>query len=54
MPHYIFICKDCKKEFEVVQHIDDLGKKPVACPACGSSNTAQAAASFSAVTSKKS
>jgi putative FmdB family regulatory protein len=54
MPHYIFICKDCHKEFEKILHIDELGKTPVECPDCKGTKTEQAVAAFSAVTSKKS
>ena len=54
MPHYIFVCQDCHKEFEKVLHIDELGKGEVKCPECGSVKVEQAVASFSAVTSKKS
>jgi len=54
MPHYVFYCEDCKKEFEVVLHIDELDKKEVKCPDCGSEKVAQHVAAFSAVTSRKS
>lgn len=54
MPHYVFVCKDCQKEFEKILHIDELGKATVECPECNSKNVEQRAAAFSAVTSRKS
>jgi putative FmdB family regulatory protein len=54
MPHYEFLCRDCKKKFEQPLHMSELGKTPIKCPHCGSLNTEQQAAAFSAVTSKKS
>ena len=54
MPHYVYVCKDCKKEFEKVMHMDELGKKKVECPHCGSTKVELAVTSFAAVTSKKS
>jgi predicted nucleic acid-binding Zn ribbon protein len=29
VPHYVFHCQACKKEFEKVLHIDELGVTPV-------------------------
>lgn len=54
MPHYVYLCKDCKKEFEKVMHMDELHKKKVECPHCGSTKVELEVKSFSAVTSKKS
>ena len=54
MPHYVFRCEDCKKEFETILHIDDLDKGNVQCPHCGSKKVQQQLAAFAAVTSKKS
>jgi len=54
MPHYVFICKDCGKEFEQILHISELDKTPVQCPHCASEQTEQQVAAFSAVTSRKS
>lgn len=58
MPHYLFICEDCHKEFERVLHYDELEqelqKAEIRCPECGSKNVEQKLAAFSAVTSKKS
>ena len=54
MPHYVFVCEDCNKEFTVILHISELEKGGVKCPACGSEKVTQEMAAFSAVTSKKS
>jgi putative FmdB family regulatory protein len=58
MPHYIFICEDCHKEFERVLHYDELEQElkqaEIRCPDCGSNHVEQKVAAFSAVTSKKS
>ncbi len=54
MPHYVFVCTECRKEFEIILHMDELGKTSVECPDCKSKKVEQAVAAFSAVTSKKS
>ncbi len=54
MPHYVFICQDCRKQFEKVLHMDELGRTTVQCPGCGSTRVEQAVATFSPVTSRKS
>jgi putative FmdB family regulatory protein len=54
MPHFVFFCEECRKEFTVVLHISELEKGQVKCPDCGSERIHQAVAAFSAVTSKKS
>lgn len=54
MPHYVYVCKDCKREFEKVMHMDELHKIKVECPHCGSKKVELAVTSFSAVTSRKS
>jgi len=54
MPHYVFVCQDCKKEFTQVLHFADIEKGLVACPHCGSKKVTQTVAAFTAVTSKKS
>ena len=54
MPHYVFLCQDCNKEFAQILHIADLAKGGVVCPHCGSKRVTQKVAAFSAVTSKKS
>jgi putative FmdB family regulatory protein len=54
MPHYVFICRDCKKEFDKILRISELEKGGIKCPHCGSDQIEQQVAAFSAVTSKKS
>jgi putative FmdB family regulatory protein len=54
MPHYVFICQECNKEFTQILHIADLEKGGVVCPECGSKRVIQEVVEFAAVTSKKS
>lgn len=54
MPHYIFLCRSCNKEFELVLHMAELEKGGVKCPHCGGADVRQQVSAFSAVTSKKS
>ncbi len=54
MPHYVFRCRSCKKEFELVLHIADLEKGGFKCPHCESTDVERQVSMFSAVTSKKS
>jgi len=54
MPHYLFVCQDCHKEFEKILHIDELDKAEIKCPECKSDKVKQEVAGFSAVTSRKS
>ena len=54
MPHYVFVCEACKKEFTVILHISEMENGGVKCPVCGSEKVVQETAAFSAVTSKKS
>jgi putative FmdB family regulatory protein len=54
MPHYVYVCLDCHKEFTKVLHIADLTTVRLQCPYCGSERVEQQVAEFAAVTSKKS
>lgn len=54
MPQYVFLCKDCNKEFTEFLHISELEKGDIKCPVCGSQKVEQQVAAFSAMTSKKS
>ena len=54
MPCYVFLCKDCGKEFEQRLHIQELAERPIKCPHCGSQAIEQQMAVFAAATSKKS
>jgi putative FmdB family regulatory protein len=54
MPHYVFRCQDCNKQFTEILRIADLEKGSVVCPHCGGKRVTQEVTGFSAVTSKKS
>jgi len=54
MPHYVYICLDCHKEFTKVLHIGELTTVRLQCPHCGSEKVEQQVAEFAAITSKKS
>jgi putative FmdB family regulatory protein len=54
MPVYVFVCQECKKEFELVLRMSERERGGVKCPKCGSEKVEQRVAAFSAVTSKKS
>jgi putative FmdB family regulatory protein len=54
MPHYEFLCKDCKKPFSTFLTLSAYEKGKTVCPKCGSRNVEQQFSTFFAVTSKKS
>jgi putative FmdB family regulatory protein len=55
MPVYEYFCEDCNKEFEVTLTLSEHDhEEKIVCPKCGSHKVHQMAASFTAVTSKKS
>jgi len=54
MPSYEFVCKECKKSFNVIMTLADYEKGRVSCPKCKSKKVEQKMAAFFAVTSKKS
>jgi putative FmdB family regulatory protein len=54
MPIYDYQCHDCEKTFELVLTLGEHDKSEIRCPKCGSRNIEQDAATFYAVTSKKS
>jgi len=54
MPSYAFICKQCKKSFNVTMTLAEYGNHKVACPSCKSKNVEQKPAAFFAVSAKKS
>jgi putative FmdB family regulatory protein len=54
VPHYEYLCHSCKNAFSKVLTLAEYEKGKVACPKCGSEEVEQTAASFFAVTSKKS
>jgi putative FmdB family regulatory protein len=53
MPVYEFVCRDCKKPFEVVRPMSESTTTP-ACPACGSAHVERTYSHVYAQTSKKS
>ncbi len=54
MPIYEFRCRDCQRDFEVVEPIGSYDPKKVACPECKGANVERRWSSVFAVTSKKS
>ena len=54
MPHYVFRCESCQKEFTKILHIAELAKAKISCPHCGGKQVQRQVTMFSAVTSKKS
>jgi putative FmdB family regulatory protein len=54
MPYYVFACLDCGKKFTEILHIADLSAHKAKCLFCGSVHVEQQAATFTAMTSKKS
>jgi putative FmdB family regulatory protein len=57
MPTYEFLCKKCKKVFEVscsVREYERKKKKGIECTKCGSSEVLQQLSGFQVQTSKKS
>ena len=54
MPHYEFLCHNCKKFFAKILSLVDCEEGEVLCPHCGSKNVEQRWSPFSAITSKKS
>ncbi len=53
MPVYEFVCRDCKKQFEIARPVSEH-KDTVSCPGCGSQNVERTWSAVYAVTSKKS
>jgi putative FmdB family regulatory protein len=54
VPYYVFLCKNCNREFTQVLRISELEKGGVRCPECGGDSVEQMVTGFSAITSKKS
>jgi putative FmdB family regulatory protein len=54
MPRYEFYCEDCEKPFEAILTLAEYEKNSPPCPKCGGKHVHQVAATFYAVTSKKS
>jgi putative FmdB family regulatory protein len=53
MPVYEYICKDCKKEFEVLKAVSEP-RTAVACPKCKSRNVERHWTSVFVETARKS
>jgi putative FmdB family regulatory protein len=54
MPTYEYICRQCKKRFDVVLTLSEHAKRPKQpCPKCKSRKVEQLVSAFQAVTSKK-
>ncbi len=54
MPHYEFLCHDCKKVFSTILSLVDYEEGEVVCPKCGSTDVEQRWSAFTVITSKKS
>jgi putative FmdB family regulatory protein len=54
MPQYEYVCHSCKNAFSKILTIAAYEEDKISCPKCDSKDVEQAAASFYAVTSKKS
>lgn len=54
MPHYNYLCTNCKKRFSVVLTLAEHEKGGVKCPKCRSKKVEQEWAASYVVTSKKS
>ena len=54
MPTYEFLCKKCKKVFEVTLSISDYEKRKYKCPKCKGKKVTQQISPFQTVTSRKS
>ncbi len=54
MPLYEYLCRKCKREFSVAQHLDEYGKKAVRCPHCKGDQVERVIHHMEVVTSKKS
>ena len=54
MPHYEFLCLNCKKTFDTILALVDYEEGDVVCPHCGSKKVEQRWSAFTAITSKTS
>ena len=55
MPVYEYFCDSCKKEFEVILTLTEHDhEEKIVCPKCGRHKVHQLAATFTAVTARKS
>ena len=54
MPHYEFLCHNCKKLFSKILSLIDYDEGEIPCPYCCSKEVEQCWSVFSTITSKKS
>ena len=54
MPIYEYVCQKCKKRFELVRRIKEVGRKAAACPKCASKKVERRWSRVSVETSRKS
>jgi len=54
MPQYEYVCKACKKTFNLIMTLAEYEKAKVACPKCKSKKVEQKVGTLFMVTSKKS
>ena len=54
MPHYEFLCHNCKKFFAKILSLADYEEGGVLCPHCCSKDVEQRWSAFTAMTSRKS
>jgi putative FmdB family regulatory protein len=54
MPIYEYVCQKCKKRFELVRRIREVGRKAAACPKCASKKVERRWSRVSVETSRKS
>ena len=54
MPVYRFVCRECRKEFELVQTLREHDKNTVKCPKCESKKIDRAWSQVFVETSRKS
>ncbi len=54
MPTYAYVCRDCRKKFELIQTLSEHEKTKPACPKCKSKNLDRVWSNIQVHTSKKS
>ena len=54
MPHYDYLCQECKKKFSVLLTVEEHDRRKPRCLHCRSTKVEQQWAAFFAVTGKKS
>ena len=54
MPVYEYHCDRCQRDVQITQLISEHGRRPVACPKCGSTKLRPLVSRFFSQTSRKS